>query len=164
MAIIFPRSMKEFFDQYIRPHMGDDDIKLAASQFFYSKTTPLERLEIYEGICKGLRKYNIAMGQMIQEDCRKKYENIRKLNLNVRRDAAAELRHMLFEGDAYRMDVKRDYYKNKDRIIWDSGPIKWQDFEKMADYEMEKAIGRAHFSILEDWGNSRHENLRIFTI
>ena len=104
------------------------------------------------------------MGQMIQEDCRKKYENIRKLNLNVRRDAAAELRHMLFEGDAYRMDVKRDYYKNKDRIIWDSGPIKWQDFEKMADYEMEKAIGRAHLSILEDWGESRPENLRIFTI
>ena len=164
MAIIFPRSMREFVDQYIRPHMGDDDIKLAASQFFYSKTTPLERLEIYEGICKGLRKYNIAMGQMIQEDCRKKYENIRKLNLNVRRDAAAELRHMLFEGDAYRMDVKRDYYKNKDRIIWDSGPIKWQDFEKMADYEMEKAIGRAHLSILEDWGESRPENLRIFTI
>jgi len=164
MAIIFPRSMREFVDQYIRPSMSDDEIKHAASQFCYSKTTPLERLEIYEGICKGLIKYNIAMGPRIQEDCWNKYTNIRNLDLNVRGKAAAELRHMLFEGNAYRIEVKRDYYKIRDRIVWDSGPVEWQDFEKMADYEMEKALGRAHFSILKDWGESRPDNLGVFTI
>ena len=137
--------------------MSNDEIKLAASQFCYTKTPPSERLEIYESICYGLSKYNIAMGPKIQEDYWNKYKNIRNLDLNTRGDAAAELRHMLFEGDVYRVNVKRNYYKNKDRCIWDMAPIEWQDFEKMADYEMEKAIGRAHFRILEDWREYRRE-------
>jgi hypothetical protein len=157
MAIIFPGTMREFVDRYIRPSMNDDDIKLAASQFCYNKTPPLERREIYEGICNGLRKYNMAMGQKIQEEYWNKYENIRKLDLNIRRDADAELRHMLNEGNVYRVMMMRNYYKNFDSIIWYRGPIEWQDFEKMADYETEKAIGKAHFRILEDWREYRRE-------
>ena len=158
MAIRFPGTMREFVSKYIKPSMSDDEFKLALGQFCDEKTSLGWYREIYKRIYEAMKTYNRVTNGKLQKECWNEYIWIRDLNFAIHREAAEDLKCMLIEGEKYKLKVSSNYYKEMDRDVWDRPQIEWYNFEEMAEYETEKAIGKANLRILEDWQEFRRDS------
>ena len=140
--------MRNYVNQYIHLSMSKQDIKVAISPFIDSTLPESEIKRIEEDVTNWVNDFNKYTSGTVEEEVWSRYLEHKD---DDSRYSAAVVKEMVRNGMDYRKKLESGYYDQKDREHWDKAPVYEFDLQYLAFYELDKAGGRGHLRITEDY-------------